>query len=250
MRNMSSKFFVAAALSFQIGWIGPAYAFLGVGDVVTDPVLTGKSIAAEAARLGQTATMIQNQITAYQNMLQNTLTLANPVLQPIGALARTAATTYYQGQNLMYRAQNLDQAFGNMYPNYMNYQTYMMNVGRGGQTLEAKYQQWSDKGYDNVRTALQAANIQADNMDKDTDMLGKLVQQANSTGGQVQALQGLSQLMGQQANQMSGLNGLILTQVRMQANYYGQEIERRSAFDAAVQNFKSTKPMNSTGTGF
>lgn len=248
MRNISrSKFWISA---FLVVLATPAKAFMGVGDVVTDPILTGKTMAAEAARLGQTATMISNQIEAYRNMVYNTVSLANPVLKPIGDLARTAANTYYRGQNLMYQAQNLDKSFSYMYPSYGNYQSYLMNVGRGGQSLESKYQEWSDKGYNNVRSALQAANIQADNMDKDADMLGKLVQQANTPGGQVQALQGLSQLMSQQSSQMTGLQGLMLTQVRMQANFYGMEIERRSAFDAVDQKFRSTKPMNSKGMGF
>ena len=218
--------------------------------VVTDPTLTGKAIIAEASRLGQTATMISNQINAYQNMLYNTMTLANPVLKPIGDLARGAATAYYQGQNLMYRAQNLDQAFGNQFPNYMNYQTYMMNVGRGGQTMEAKYREWSDNGYANVKDALQAANIQAGNMSNDREMVEKLVQQANSTGGQMQALQGLNQLMSNQSRQMDGLNQLLLTQVRMQANYYGAEIERQTANDAWTEQYRRAPVTNSPGKDY
>lgn len=247
MKNISRSRSLIAALF--IGAATPASAFMGVGDVVTDPILTGKLIASEAVRYGQTMTMISNQISAYQNMIYNTLTLQNPTLKPFGDIARAAANTYYQGQNLMYRAQNLDQTFGTMYPSYMNYQNYMMNVGRGGQTLEAKYKDWSDKGYDNVKSALAAANIQAGNMTKDTEMVEKLVQQASSTGGQMQALQGLNQLMGNQSRQMSGLNELLLTQVRMQANYYGQEIERRSAYDASLDNFKRPRGL-STGMGF
>lgn len=249
MKNISSKYLVAAVLFALTGWFSPAKAFMGMGDVVTDPILTGKVIAAEATRYGQMMESISNQITAYQNMVYNTLTLQNPALKPFGDIARTAANTYYRSQNLMYRAQNLDQAFGGMYPSYMNYQLYMMNVGRGGQTLEQKYRDWSDKGYDNVKSALAAANIQAGNMTKDTEMVEKLVEQANSTGGQMQALQGLQQLMGNQSRQMSGLNELVLTQVRMQANHYGMELERRTAFDASLQNFKTPRSL-STGTGF
>ncbi len=250
MNSISSKYLVAAALFALTGWCNPAKAFFGMGDVVTDPILTGKVVAAEAARYGQMLETLNNQIMAYQNMVYNTLTLQNPALKPFGDIARTAANTYYRSQNLLYRAQNLDQSFGNMYPGYINYQMYAMNMGRGGPTLETKYKEWSDKGYENVKSALAAANIQAGNMTTDTEMVEKLVQQANSTGGQMQALQGLQQLMGNQSRQMSGLNELLLTQVRMQANYYGMEIERRSAFDASEQQFKSTRPMNSTGMGF
>jgi P-type conjugative transfer protein TrbJ len=81
-------------------------------------------------------------------------------------------------------------------------------------------------------------------------MLDRLVTQANSTGGQMQALQGISQLMGQQSNQMRGLQDLMLTQVRMQANFYGMEIERRSAFDASLQNFKTPRSITTNGMGF
>jgi type IV secretion system protein TrbJ len=248
MRNILHKSGVVIALSFLV--MNPAKAFLGMGDVVTDPVLTMKSMAAEAARLGQTATMIQNQINEYQNMIYNTVTLANPVLKPIGDLARTAANTYYQSQNLMYRAQNINQAYGMMYPSYMNYQSYAMNVGRGGQTLESKYQGWSDKNNDNVRSALQAANIEATNQENDSSMIDKLVQQSSGTGGQMQAIQGLGQIMGHQSSQMSGLNSLMLTQVRLWSNYIGAENERRSAFDASDQQFRSTRPMNSPAMGF
>jgi P-type conjugative transfer protein TrbJ len=236
MKNTLGKVCVVSVLGFSIG---SANAF-----IVHDPTLTAKAVAAEIARHAQTVQMISNQIEAYRNMVYNTVTLANPVLKPIGDLARTAAFTYYRGQSLMYQLQNLDSAFGYMYPNYMNYQAYMMNVGRGGQTLEAKYRDWSDKGYNNVRDALQAANIQADNMEKDHTMLDKLVTQANSTGGQMQALQGISQLMGQQSNQMRGLQDLALTQIRLQANFYGMQIERQTAFDASLQNFKTPRSLS------
>lgn len=246
MKNTLGKLSVSTVL-FLLAL--PARAFMGMGDVVHDPISMAKSAADSAIEIGNQATQISNQIEQYRNMVYNTVTLANPVLKPIGDLARMAASTYYRGQNLMYQAQNLDTAFGNMYPSYMNYQAYLMNVGRGGQTLDQKYQEWSDKGYSNVRSALQAANIQADAMESDTSMLNKLVTQANSTQGQMQALQGISQLMSHQSDQMAGLQNLMLTQVRMQANFYGQEIERRSAFDASLQMFKTPRSL-STGTGF
>ena len=194
MKNISSKYLVAGILFALTGWASPAKAFMGMGDVVTDPILTGKVVAAEAVRYGQMLESINNQIMAYQNMVYNTLTLQNPTLKPFGDIARTAANTYYRSQNLLYRAQNLDQAFGGMYPGYINYQMYAMNMGRGGPTLEAKYREWSDKGYDNVKAALAAANIQAGNMTTDTEMVEKLVQQANSTGGKCKPSRGCSNL--------------------------------------------------------
>lgn len=241
MKNILGKFwilvFLFAAVPAKAQW------------TVHDPISMAKAAADSAIEVGNQMTQINNQIEQYRNMVYNTLTLSNPVLKPIGDLARTAASTYYRGQNLMYQAQNLDQAFGYMYPSYMNYQAYMMNVGRGGQTLEQKYKDWSDKGYNNVRSALQAANIQAEALESDSSMLDKLVAQANGTEGQMQALQGIGQLMGNQSRLMTGLNELMLTQVRTQANYYGMEIERRSAYDASLQSFKTPRSLSS-GEGY
>ena len=250
MKNMSNKFWVLAALSVLIIPAERANALFGVGDVVTDPVLTTKSIAAWATQAAQAANDFQMQVNQYQNMVRNTIGLANPVLEPIGSVARSGVTAYYRAQNLMYQAENPSSAFGNIFPSFSNYQSYAMNIGRGGQTLEAKYQGWSDKGYANVRDALTAANMQADNMERDNSTLDKLIGQTSGAGGQVQALQGIGQVMGQQSGQLNGLQGLQLTQVRMMANYYGAAIERQSAFDASDMQFNSTSPMSSPAKAY
>jgi P-type conjugative transfer protein TrbJ len=251
MKSISrNSFWFMASISVLFIPADRANALFGIGDVVTDPVLTAKSVAAEAARLGQTATMIQNQVNAYQNMIRNTIGLANPVLEPVGALARSGVTAYYRAQNLMYQAENPTAAFGGMYPGSLNFQAYAMNIGRGGQTLESKYQDWSQNGYSNVRSALVAANMQAENMEKENTTLDKLNALTLGTGGQVQALQGIGQVMGQQSAQLNGLQGLQLTQVRMMANYYGAEIDRQTAFDSTLVAFKTPRAISRSSTGY
>jgi len=250
MKNMSSKFWVLAVPVVLFFPVERANALFGIGDVVTDPTLTMKTMAAEVARFGQAANDFQMQVNQYTNMLQNTARLAFAPLEPVGAMARSGVTAYYRAQNLMYQAENPSSAFGYMFPSFSNWQSYAMNIGRGGPTLDSKYQEWSDKGYTNVRTALTAANMQADTMEKDNTMLDKLISQTSGAGGQMQALQSIGQHTGQLSGQVNGLQNLQLTQVRMMANYYGAQIERQSAFDASDMQFNSTSPMSSTAKAY
>lgn len=247
MRNISTRFLVAGSLFCFLGGIQPANAFLGVGDVVTDPGLTGETIAAEAARAGQTLTMIQNQMNQIQTAIQNTLALGDPVFAPLGNTLRSLQSMYMQGQGLMYRAQNLDSQFGYMYPSY---ESYLGTMGRGGSSMTNLYQKWSDQGNDNTRSALQAAGIQTNSMDDEQAMLQKLVLQSNTAGGQMQALQAANQIAAHQAQQIQELRMLIAQQTTLHANYMAQQNARQSAYDASDAFYRSTKSTNTPDGGF
>lgn len=247
MRNMSNKSWIAAFFFLLAAWMHPAKAFLGVGDVVTDPGLTGQVIAAEVSRAGQAVTMIQNQINQYQTMLQNTLALGDPVFKPLGDTLRTLQNVYVQGQSLMWRAQNVDSQFGIMYPNY---QSYLGTMGRGSSYFSDKYRAWSDRNQQSIRTALTATGSQVDGMESEQAMLQRLVLQSNTAGGQMQALQAANQIAANQAEQIMNLRLLIAEQNRLQANFMAQQIEERAADNANRASFRASKPTNSPDGGF
>src|SRR5688500_2109408 len=126
MRNTLIKTLLAASISFA------SLPAMAGGIAVVDFTAIGRSIANEAARWGQTAQMINNQISLYANAVQNTLSLRDTAFAPLGNTLRSVYGVYMQGQSLMYRAQNLDSAFGLMYPSYQN---YLYSMGQGGQTM-------------------------------------------------------------------------------------------------------------------
>ncbi len=247
MRNMYGKYWVAGTLFLLAGWMQPAKAFFGVGDVVTDPGLTGQTIAAEAARAGQTLTMIQNQFQQIQNAVQNTLALGDPVFAPLGNTIRSLNNMYMQGQSLMWRAQNIDQQFAMMNPGY---NSYLYSIGRGGQSMSTLYQKWSDQGNQTTRAALLGAGIQIDDASSAQTMLEKLTLQSNMAGGQMQALQAANQIAMNQAQQIQELRVLVAQQTILHAEYMAQQNARQSASDARDMQFRGYSPTRLPAQGF
>ncbi len=245
MRNISSKYLVVM-LSFMIA-AAPAKAFMGVGDVVTDPGLTMETVRASAAQAAAEAAKIANQITQIQQAATNTLRLADPVFKPVGDAMRSLQQAYMQGQSLMWRAQNIDQQFGAMYPSYY---TYLGSTGSGGQTMSGLYRQWSDQNNQNVRSAMNAAGIQTNGLADEQAMLVKLMEQANSTTGQKQAIEAAAQIAADQSLQMLKLRSMMAENMTMHANHIAAINARQSAFDARLVNFQTPRPMNSKGMGF
>lgn len=242
----------SALLSLLVGmlWISPADAFFGVGDVVYDPAAVGQLIASEAARAGQTVTMIHNQLNQYMQMVRDGLSLADPVFKPLGDTLRSLNSVYMQGQSLMYSAQNADSMFGTMYPSYYS---YLGTMGQGrpmSQTMPALYKQWSDKGYENTRKAMLASGMQVEGMQSEHDMLQKLVLQSNTASGQMAAMQAGNQIAANQAEQMQSLRLLIAQQNNLHANFMAQQIEQQSARNAFTQQYKAAPVNNSQAENF
>ncbi|MEO9231586.1 MAG: P-type conjugative transfer protein TrbJ [Devosia sp.] len=237
MRNMQRR--IAVLLCVMMVWSQPANSFFGVGDVVTDPGLTMKTMAAEVARYGQAAQSLQNQVNLYSNAIQNTLSLRDTAFAPLGNMIRSLNSVYMQGQSLMYRAQNLDQQFGSMYPSYTSYQSKMYSMGQGGPTMSSLYQQWSDQGNENIRTALRGAGIQVNDIESDEAMLQRLLDRSATAGGQKAALQAANEIAtfnGQQALRARALMG---TMIEMQANHIAQQNARISFDDAMTQQYRA-----------
>lgn len=243
MKNTHKVLFVAAMVCVQ-----PASAFMGIGDVVSDPILTGKTIAAEAARLGQTTQMIQNQVNMYTNMVRNTLALGDPVFKPIGDTMRSLYGVYNQGQSLMYRAQNIDQQFNLMNPGY---QSYIWTMGNGGNmTFTEKYKEWSDKGSENLRTSLKANGLQYEKQETTDALLQQLIARSSTAKGQMGALQAGNEFAALQAQQMQDLQMIVSEQGRMHASYLALQLDRQAADDASVQNWRAKPFQNTKGVGF
>jgi P-type conjugative transfer protein TrbJ len=220
-----------------------AQAFFG-SNIVFDPTLTAKQVAAEAARLGQTAQMIQNQINQYQMMIQNTLSLGDPVLKPLGDTLRSLSSVYYQGQNLMYRVQNLDSQFMYMYPGY---QSYLYSMGQGTPTFSNRYQVWSDRNSEGIRASLKASGMVAESGESTESLLNRAALLSSTAGGQKQALQAGNAIAAMQVQELLKLQAMIDAQIKMQGNYLALENERRSMDDAQRANWRSI-PFNKIPT--
>ena len=247
MKNMYGKYWVAGTLILLASWMQPAKAFLGVGDIVTDPQALQQLMTSELARAGQAATQIQNQFTQIQNAVQNTMALGDPVFAPLGNTIRSLNNMYMQGQSLMWRAQNIDQQFSMMNPGY---QSYLYSLGRGGTSMSTLYQKWSDQGAQSTRTALQGAGIQIDDGESAQSMFQKLTLQSTLAGGQMQALQAANQIAINQAQQIQELKAAVAQQTILHAEFMALQNARQSASDAWQVQFRGNAPLRIPGQGF
>lgn len=249
MRATSLKYLVS---SLTLGAVialanAPARAFFGGSEIVYDPTLTGKVIAAEARSAADAMRQIQVELNQYQMMIQNTLALGDPVFKPLGDTLRSLYSVYSQGQSLMYRAQNLDSMFGYMYPSY---QSYLWSMGQGTSTFGNKYQAWSERNYESVRTALKSSGMQVNAMESEEAMMQRLILRSSTADGQVKAIQAGNEIAAEQVRQLQNMRLLIDAQIKMHADFMSNQYERETIDNATRAQWRSAKPVNSPGRGF
>jgi len=245
MKNTSLK---VRHLAFLLGTIAvnPAHAFFG-SEIVYDPTNTAETIAAEAARAADAARELQVQLNQYQNMIVNTISLRDPILAPIGNTFRSLYQVYWQGQSLMWRAQNMDQQFNYMYPGY---ESYLYSVGQGGQTFSQKYRTWSERNNEGIINSARVSGMTVQSGEDTAALLQRMALQSSSAEGQVQAVQAGNQIATLQVQELLKLQAMIDAQIKMQANYLAIENERRGMDDAFRSQYRSAPVINSPSRGF
>jgi P-type conjugative transfer protein TrbJ len=242
MRNITT---VAIFVIFGAGTMIPVPVH--AWDVVYDPTHTAKTIAAEAARAADFAKEIQVQLNQYQDMVRQGLSLGDPIFKPLGDTLRSLSSVYQQGRQLSHSMGNVDQRFNLQFPGY---QSYLGTMGRGTSILSDKYKEWSDTGFDNARTALNAAGINTGTIESEEVILDQLVARSATAQGRLQAIQAGNEIAAQQVQQMQKLREMMATNITLQSNWLAQEAERASMDDAFQDYFRNGKPMNSAGKGF
>ncbi len=231
MKNMYGKRIVVLVLVWVLS-ATPARAFFGMGDIVNDPLHMGQTVAAEVARAADAARQIQLEISQYERMVRDAVSLADPVFKPVGDSFRSLYSLYMQGQSLRYRLENVDSMFYTMNPTYY---TYLSTMGQGRPTKEAmreRYEQWSNKGYENTKSALQMAGMVVNRSDTEEQMLRRLIAQSNNAGGHLEAMQAGNQIAGNLSRQMEGLSQIAAQNLRLQAEFMAYQVERQTHADA------------------
>ena len=224
----------------------PAHAFFG-GGVVHDPMHMAQTMAEGVKRAAEAAQALQVKIQQYQTMIMNTISLRDPILAPIGDTIRALSQVYWQGQSLMYQAQNMDQRFSFMYPGY---QSYLYSVGQGGETFTEKYRVWSERNDEGIKTSMKVSGMTVESGQSTADLLRRMAEQSATAGGQKQAVQAGNQIAALQVQELLKLQAMIDAQIKMQGNFLAIENERISRSDALNENFTRGRVTNSQGKGY
>ena len=105
-------------------------------------------------------------------------------------------------------------------------------------------------GFDNARTAMQAAGVNTSTFEDENAMLDQLVSRSQSAVGRQQAIQAGNEIAAQNVQQLQKLRDLVATQITLQGNYMAQQNERQSVSDASEQQFRSRENTRGPSEGF
>jgi P-type conjugative transfer protein TrbJ len=196
-----------------------------------------------------TAEQLQTQIQQYQNMVTQGVGLPNSMWGSIAADMKGIVNIYQRSQALGRNLQNLDSQFNTQVPGWQQYLNEMANSGQytASQTMPDKYKKWSQEGRDNVKTAMESANMNTSTFESEDAQLNRMVARSQSAAGRMQAIQAGNEINSQNVQQLQKLRDLVATQINMTGNYMAQEQNRRD-LDDALRTQRRSGEIRQTGT--
>lgn len=190
-----------------------------------------------AAQAEQLATQIKILVDAVKNSVRNPNQLFWNIQSDLNALGGIVQG----GRSLAYSLGNLDALWQQTYPGYGGY-------ARAG--YYNRYQVWSQTTLDTVAGAMRAARLQGQQLNGEVSLITSLEGQSQSADGRLLALNVLTQMADQQAQQMQKLRELMLADMQSKASYYSTVIQQQADRTAASQAFFQYAPAPPDGAGF
>jgi P-type conjugative transfer protein TrbJ len=195
-----------------------------------------------------TAEQLKKQIQQYQDMITQGKGLPSSMFGSIATDLKSVVSIYNRSQILGRDLQNIDTQFNDKFPGFQSYLNGAANYT--ALTTEKHYQNWSEQGRDNVRSALEAANINTSSFESEDDKLASMVARSQSAVGRMQAIQAGNEIASQNVQQLQKLRDLLATQINMQGNYMAQQGDRNDITDATEQEFKNEPTIRGGSKGY
>jgi P-type conjugative transfer protein TrbJ len=184
-------------------------------------------------QVSQLAEQIRNQLEMLENMYTNTVNIKNPVWGAIESELAQLAAIVKQGQALAYSLGNLHQAFVQRFDNYEEYLRQRLT----NPDFSAKYRLWSATNTDTIRAAMDAVNLQWDQMDAENSVMATIQRMSQSALGRMQAIQAGNQMAAQTVKQLQKLRELAFLNLQMQSAYKATQTDKESAQKAHAEQF-------------
>lgn len=223
--------FSVVSLGVLVGFSQKSYALFGIGDIVYDPTEIAQTVLVVAKQVMQYAL----QMKQYENMLQNTLSFGDYI--------------WAQPQYLMQTAESLDSFsayYGSTFGSLNGYLGSFQNLADFSQnacytiTLNNACMQTNfndEEKSSALQTNLNAGETRMINQQKnavqnDAMMLEQLKAKAQSSGGQMQALQTQNMIAHNQASQILQLRRVMLAKYAAEAHEREEETKEKARAEA------------------
>jgi P-type conjugative transfer protein TrbJ len=196
-----------------------------------------------------TAEQLVTQTNQYNNMVEQGTALPDNMYTNMYKDMERVVSIYNRSTALGRNVANLDSQFSNQYPGYKEYyENWVRNRGMSTGSINSmtqQYEQWSTNGRDNIKTSMQAANMNTSTFEDENTQLTRIVDKSQSAVGRQQAIQAGNQIASFTVQQLQKLRDLMATQMNMQANYMAQE-QARSELDDAVRAGRRSAAVKNT----
>ena len=209
--------------------------------------LVGKSaqqVTNQITQITQLAQQIQNQLSIYKNLLQNTVQLPARIWGQVAGELNKLKNVISQGQAIAFSMRNIDDVLKQRFRSFADFKSNLPD----GASFSQTYQDWSTTNRDTIAGTLRAAGLTADQFSSEESTMSQLRSQSESADGQMKALQVGHSIATQQVAQMQKLRGLVSQQMTMMATWYqSEQAEKDLAQARRGEFFKSTAPSTSAG---
>lgn len=159
--------------------------------------------------------------------LQNLTPVENYQFRDISPLIKELDGTVSQGQAVAYSMSNLDAAFKQRYPDYLNAQ--------GQKDYTKAYKTWSAATLDTLKNTLEAAGINAGNFSQEETMLAGLKAQAKSASGRMQVQQALAEFAAENVNQLQELKRIVAAQTSAQNAFMAEKASKAAYKEQSME---------------
>jgi P-type conjugative transfer protein TrbJ len=234
MKPSCKQSILAAVLIASLGPWPPAHGQLAVvcGNCSSEWTQLANNVELVASVANQ-AKQLQQQIQQYQLLAQNSAGLPNQIWGNAASDITEVNALMAQSQALSYASSNLASAFAARFPGYQQYASGTISSA----SMAGKYQQWSNDTNSTVLSTLQAAGLQASQMQDEAGTLRQLESMSGSASGQMQALEVGNQLAAQTIMQGQKLRQLMLANLNLEASYVQSQQDKDAVQAAALQQF-------------
>lgn len=210
--------------------VAPAYAVLGVGDVVFDPQAFQQQLISYALSLNQYSTQTMQYSTQMQQLQNDYANLHNLGYQ-------IDLSNLSQMQQVMSSSIGISNDFTKMqtqfqqtYPDFKSYQ------GQKSADYAKQSAEWSKKNQQNAYDILTVTTKLQESVARDQKTLKYLSDRSDSASGTKDLLQNMNQLLIMQTKQLMQLQQLIVITAKADAAFLAEKASNNEASRAANED--------------
>ena len=207
------------------------------GGIVFDPTNYAENAITSAKSIEtalNTAKSLQSSLQQLDNMKENLQKFSNFQWSTASDDLQNLAGVIRTGNSIAYNMENIGDEFQKRYPGYQPPKDY-----------NKEYQGWSGSTMDTLKGTLSSASLQSQQFADEASTIATLKNMAQTSDGQVQAVQVGSMIAAETVNSLQKLRQIQLSQMNAQNAYMAYQVQKDQAERAQMNDIVSKMSTDS-----